>query len=109
MSRQPISFRLTEIEFNALESNQIDNESLNQTAARLLRLQLGVTAQNSSSEVTEVKNLENLIEDKVNEAISLVYNRVDSIVDQINTRLKALENKPKTTRRTPKKSTETPE
>lgn len=98
MSRQPISFRLSEDEWLLLESNQQDGESLNQTAARLLRSKLGVL--NGAIDNLETKNLNQLIQDRIDELKSDVNSYVDNRVNALIARIEALESKPKTTRRT---------
>lgn len=103
MSRQPISFRLSEDEWLLLESNQQDGESLNQTAARLLRSKLGIL--DGAVDKLETKNLNQLIQDRINELKSDVNSYVDNRVNALIARIEALETKPKTTRRTTSKTT----
>lgn len=102
MSRQPISFRLSEDEWLLLESNQQDGESLNQTAARLLRSKLGVL--DGAIDKLETKNLNQLIQDRIDELKSDVNSYVDNRVNALIARIEALESKPKTTRRTASKT-----
>lgn len=65
MNKPPISFRLTDKEWEVLEQEQQPNESINQTAARLLREKLGI--QNVDNEYTlEANTLNNWISDVVN-------------------------------------------
>ncbi len=65
MNKPPISFRLTDKEWEVLEREQQSNESINQTAARLLREKLGI--QNVDNEYTlETNTLRNWITDEVN-------------------------------------------
>lgn len=103
MSRQPISFRLSEDEWLLLESNQQDGESLNQTAARLLRSKLGVL--DGAIDNLETKTLYKVIDDRIESYREYVNNYVDNRVNTLITRIEALETKPKTTRRTTSKTT----
>jgi hypothetical protein len=102
MSRPPISFRLSEDEWLLLESNQQDGESLNQTAARLLRSKLGVL--DGAIDKLETKTLCQLIDDRIESYRQDVNNYVDNRVNALITRIEALETKPKTTRRTTTKT-----
>ncbi len=103
MSRQPISFRLSEHEFEILESNQRPDESLNQTAARLLREKLGVI--NGSINNLEVKTLDRIIESKVDRLREDVNAYVDNRVNSLIERITAIESKPRSPRRTSAKNT----
>jgi hypothetical protein len=104
MSKPPISFRLSEHELELLESNQRENESLSQTAARLLREKLGTV--NGSVDNLENKTLNRLIEDRVNELKQDVNQYVDNRVNALIERITALETKPKRTPRSTIKSIE---
>lgn len=104
MSKPPISFRLSERELELLESNQRDNESLSQTAARLLREKLGTI--DGSINNLETKTLDRLVEDKVNQLKQDVNQYVDNRVNALLERITALETKPKTSRRSTVKNVE---
>ncbi len=93
MSKPPISFRLTEYEIQLLESNRVADESLSQTAARLLRVQLGT--QKDLIDCLQPKTLDGMIDDKVQAFSQDVYKYVDSLVNPIIERLEALEKKPR--------------
>jgi hypothetical protein len=105
MSKPPISFRLSEDELILLESNQQPGESLSLTAARLLRKQLGVV--DGSVDKLETKNLNQLIQDRMDELKSDVNSYVNNRVNELIARIEALETKPvkTTTRRTTSKAT----
>lgn len=102
MSRPPISFRLSEDEWLLLESNQQDGESLSQTAARLLRSKLGVL--DGAIDKLETKNLNQLIQDRIDELKLDVNSYVNNRVNELLARIEALEAKPKTTRRSTSKT-----
>jgi hypothetical protein len=100
MSKPPISFRLSDDEWLLLESNQQPGESLSLTAARLLRKQLGVV--DGSVDKLETKNLNQLIQDRIDELKSDVNSYVNNRVNELISRIEALETKPvKTTTRRP--------
>jgi hypothetical protein len=105
MSKPPISFRLSDDEWLLLESNQQPGESLSLTAARLLRKQLGVV--DGSVDKLETKNLNQLIQDRMDELKSDVNSYVNNRVNELIARIEALETKPvkTTTRRTTSKAT----
>ena len=105
MSKPPISFRLSDDEWLLLESNQQPGESLSLTAARLLRKQLGVV--DGSVDKLETKNLNQLIQDRIDELKSDVNSYVNNRVNELIARIEALETKPvkTTTRRTTSKAT----
>jgi hypothetical protein len=108
MSKPPISFRLSEDEWLLLESNQQEGESISLTAARLLRKQLGVL--DGSIDRLETKTLCQLIDDRIESYLQDVNSYVNNRVNELLTRIEALEAKPKTTRRTTSKSlSKTPE
>jgi hypothetical protein len=100
MSKPPISFRLSDDEWLLLESNQQPGESISLTAARLLRNQLGVV--DGSVDKLETKNLNQLIQDRIDELKSDVNSYVNNRVNELISRIEALETKPvKTTTRRP--------
>ncbi len=105
MSKPPISFRLSDDEWLLLESNQQPGESISLTAARLLRNQLGVV--DGSVDKLETKNLNQLIQDRIDELKSDVNIYVNNRVNELLLRIEALETKPvkTTTRRTASKAT----
>jgi hypothetical protein len=105
MSKPPISFRLSDDEWLLLESNQQPGESISLTAARLLRNQLGVV--DGSVDKLETKNLNQLIQDRIDELKSDVNIYVNNRVNELISRIEALETKPvkTTTRRTASKAT----
>jgi hypothetical protein len=102
MSKPPISFRLSDDEWLLLESNQQEGESLNLTAARLLRKQLGVL--DGPIDRLETKTLCQLIDDRIDSYLQDVNSYVNNRVNELMTRIEALETKPKTNRRTTSKS-----
>ena len=95
-SKPPISFRLSEDELILLESNQQPGESLSLTAARLLREKLGVL--DGPIDKLETKNLNHLIQDRIDELKLDVNTYVNNRVNELLVRIEALE-KPKTTTR----------
>jgi hypothetical protein len=97
MSKPPISFRLSDDEWLLLESNQQPGESISLTAARLLRNQLGVV--DGSVDKLETRNLNQLIQDRMDELKSDVNSYVNNRVNELLVRIEALEVKPKTTTR----------
>ena len=103
MSKPPISFRLSDDEWLLLESNQQEGESISLTAARLLRKQLGVL--DGSIDKLETKNLNQLIQDRVDELRSDVNSYVNNRVNEILSRIENLEAKSRTSRRTSSKTT----
>jgi hypothetical protein len=108
MSKPPISFRLSEDEWLLLESNQQEGESISLTAARLLRKQLGVL--DGPIDRLETKTLFQLIDDRIESYLQDVNSYVNNRVNELLTRIEALEAKPKTTRRATSKSlSKTPE
>ncbi|MBD2119158.1 hypothetical protein, partial [Microcystis wesenbergii] len=78
MSKPPISFRLSDDEWLLLEYNQQEGESISLTAARLLRKQLGVL--DGSIDKLETKNLNQLIQDRIDELRSDVNSYVNNRV-----------------------------
>ena len=105
MSKPPISFRLSDDEWLLLESNQKEGESISLTAARLLRKQLGVL--DGQVDNLETKTLNHLIQDRIDELKSDVNSYVNNRVNELISRIEALETKPlkTTTRRTTSKAT----
>ena len=116
MNKPPISFRLTDKEWEVLEREQQSDESINQTAARLLREKLGI--QNVDSEYTlENNTLSNWISDEINKKLqstkfaieSLAEDKINQEIINIKLRLEEVEAKlaAKLTRkpRTPKTAT----
>ena len=101
MSKPPISFRLSDDEWLLLESNQQEGESISLTAARLLRKQLGVL--DGSIDKLETKNLNKIIQERIDEVKLDVNTYVNKQVNDLLVRIEALENRPKTTRRTTSK------
>lgn len=97
MSKPPISFRLSDDEWLILESNQQEGESISLTAARLLRKQLGVL--DGSIDKLETKNLNKIIQERIDEVKLDVNTYVNKQVNDLLVRIEALENRPKTTRR----------
>ena len=91
-SKPPISFRLSEDELILLEANQQPGESLSLTAARLLRKQLGVL--DGAIDQLETKNLNHLIQDRIDELKSDVNIYVNNRINELLSRIEALE-KPK--------------
>lgn len=102
-SKPPISFRLSEDELILLEANQQPGESLSLAAARLLRKQLGVL--DGAIDQLETKNLNHLIQDRMDELKSDVNSYVNNRVNDLLARIESLEAKPKTSRRTSSKTT----
>ncbi len=103
MSKPPISFRLSDDEWLLLEYNQQEGESISLTAARLLRKQLGVL--DGSIDKLETKNLNQLIQDRVDELRSDVNSYVNNRVNELLSRIENLEAKSRTSRRTSSKTT----
>jgi len=103
MSKPPISFRLSDDEWLLLESNQQEGESISLTAARLLRKQLGVL--DGSIDKLETKNLNQLIQDRIDELRSDVNSYVNNRVNELLSRIENLEAKSRTSRRTSSKTT----
>ena len=101
MSKPPISFRLSDDEWLLLESNQQEGESISLTAARLLRKQLGVV--DGSIDNLETKNLNKIIQERIDEVKLDVNTYVNKQVSDLLLRIEALENRLKTTRRTTSK------
>ena len=101
MSKPPISFRLSDDEWLLLESNQQEGESISLTAARLLRKQLGVL--DGSIDKLETKNLNKIIQERIDEVKLDVNIYVNKQVNDLLGRIEALENRLKTTRRTTSK------
>ena len=101
MSKPPISFRLSDDEWLILESNQQEGESISLTAARLLRKQLGVL--DGSIDKLETKNLNKIIQERIDEVKLDVNIYVNKQVNDLLGRIEALENRLKTTRRTTSK------
>ena len=101
MSKPPISFRLSDDEWLLLESNQQEGESISLTAARLLRKQLGVV--DGSIDKLETKNLNKIIQERIDEVKLDVNTYVNKQVNDLLGRIEALENRLKTTRRTTSK------
>ena len=101
MSKPPISFRLSDDEWLLLESNQQEGESISLTAARLLRKQLGVL--DGSIDKLETKNLNKIIQERIDEVKLDVNTYVNKQVNDLLGRIEALENRLKTTRRTTSK------
>lgn len=110
--RPPISFRFTDQEFEVLEREQLQAESLSQTAARLLRERLGLVSVDNQSTLSKL-TLELWIDSAVQEKLDYILNGCHEIVykevDKLNQRLEAveikLETKPRTTRKSTVKST----
>ena len=100
-SKPPISFRLSEDELILLEANQQPGESLSLTAARLLRKQLGVL--DGAIDQLETKNLNHLIQDRIDELKSDVNTYVNNRINELLVRIESLE-KPKPRRSTSKGS-----
>lgn len=103
MSKPPISFRLSDDEWLLLESNQQEGESISLTAARLLRKQLGVL--DGSIDKLETKNLNQLIQDRIDELRSDVDRYVNNRVNELLSRIENLEAKSRTSRRASSKTT----
>ncbi|WP_159254483.1 hypothetical protein, partial [Microcystis aeruginosa] len=94
-------FRLSDDEWLLLESNQQEGESISLTAARLLRKQLGVV--DGSIDNLETKNLNKIIQERIDEVKLDVNTYVNKQVSDLLLRIEALENRLKTTRRTTSK------
>ena len=103
-SKPPISFRLSDDELILLEANRQPGESLSLTAARLLREKLGVL--DGPIDQLESKNLNHLIQDRIDELKLDVNTYVNNRVNELLVRIEALE-KPKPRRTTSKVSKET--
>jgi len=113
MASQIISFRLTEAEIDVLKTLQESTESIQQTAARIVRekLQIGIVDNMCTNSVQFTQQeIEQLVADKV---IADISEAIAPILEQLNaleSRLKSLENPPKkTTTRKPKTPAKTPE
>lgn len=112
-NRPPISFRLTDDEYSLLTQEQLENESINQTAARLLRQKLGI--QNVDNKFTFDKTtIENLIYSIVEEQLEniiklksdLLYEYkklVSTEIDKLSTKINEVEGKLPKSRTTTKK------
>ena len=104
-SKPPISFRLSDDELILLEANRQPGESLSLTAARLLREKLGVL--DGPIDKLETKNLNHLIQERIDELKQDVNSYVNNRVNELLVRIEALE-KPKP-RRTTSKGAKEPE
>lgn len=109
--RPPISFRFSDHELEVLEREQLQSESINQTAARLLREKLGLVDVNSESTIGK-QTLESWIDNAVvakvqhmvYEGNEAVYTLVDKLSKRIDELEKKLGSKPKSTRKSTTKS-----
>lgn len=82
MASKVISFRLSELEIQALSALQIsENESLNQTAARLLRGILGTST--PASTVSTSVDIREMVRQEVEAAISQVKGEVDKRLGEL--------------------------
>ncbi|WP_315786100.1 hypothetical protein [Fischerella sp. JS2] len=82
MASKVISFRLSELEIQALSALQIsEDESLNQTAARLLRGILGTSTDVST--VSTSVDIREIVRQEVEVAISQVKGEVDKRLGEL--------------------------
>lgn len=96
MSKPPISFRLSDREWEVLKEAQQERESINQTAARLLRERLGTPSVDLESTLEST-----ILGDWISELISLKLestqwtfkNIAFEEVERINQRLDLIETK----------------
>jgi hypothetical protein len=78
-TRPPISFRFTDRELEVLEREKRLDESINQTAARLLRVHLGII--DSNEHQLEEKTLERWITDSVNQSTNNVRFALETMIE----------------------------
>jgi hypothetical protein len=78
-TKPPISFRFTDRELEVLEREKQPDESINQTAARLLRVHLGIIDSNEYQ--LEEKTLERWITDSVNRSTENVRFFLETMIE----------------------------
>lgn len=80
MSSKVISFRFNDAEIQALEALQTedDGDSLNQTAARLLRGLLG-----TSREVSTPVDISQLVEEKISAAVGSLQTKLELVEERL--------------------------
>ncbi len=80
MSSKVISFRFGDAEIQALEAFQTeeDGDSLNQTAARLLRGILGI-----STEVSTGVDMNKLVEEKISAAVGSLQAKLELVEERL--------------------------
>lgn len=106
--RPPISFRFTDQELEVLEQERMQSESINQTAARLLRERLGLIDVDNQSTLRQ-QTLETWINDVVSLKIESILHGCNEVVykkvDNLSQRIDRLEVKFRSTRKSTSKST----
>lgn len=110
MNRPPISFRFTDKEYELLEKEQQEGESINQTASRLLRERLGILTVDNVYTL-ESTTLNNWISDSINSQLKNTHWALESIasneISKIHQRLDEIEKrlpKPRTKKAMPAQS-----
>lgn len=81
MSKPPITFRLTDHEYEILEKNQQSGESINLCAARLLREKLGIVDNDGITRLEE-QTLESWITDRVNDKVDNLKSYLEVLVNE---------------------------
>lgn len=103
----PISFRFTEQELEVLEKEQLQNESIHQTASRLLRERLGLINVNNKSNLNK-QTLEKWINDIITSRLDAVVCECNNVVykevDKVSKRIEKLETKSRSTRKSTTKA-----
>lgn len=87
MGSQVISFRFNDDEFEALEAQRINEESINQTASRILREALGLQIVDSGIQLDR-RALDDRIEAVIAERTNYIVNSCEQLIKD---RLEALE------------------
>jgi regulator of protease activity HflC (stomatin/prohibitin superfamily) len=105
MNKSPISFRLSDREYEVLEQERQEGESINQTAARLLREKLGIINVDNAYTL-ESTTLKEWIVREVNAHVKNMQFSLETLsfdeIAKINERLDAIEKRlPKSRTRKP--------
>lgn len=85
MASQLISFRLSDVEIEALQAHSELDESLNLTAQRLLRNALGLSTSvdNSVNSLSLDERIESIVEEKMAHIVSGLNGKLSEFEDQL--------------------------
>lgn len=107
MSKPPITFRLNDLEYQLLEKEKREDESINQTASRLLRERLGIREEINPT--LDKQTIDEIIAERINlcfEGFKSIYeDYISEVIEtKVNARIEELKPKP-ATRKPPTRTT----
>ncbi|MDZ8227099.1 hypothetical protein [Nostoc sp. ChiVER01] len=89
MVSKQFSFRLPDKVVQALYTLQLEGESLNQTAQRILTQSVELSTGTMSSMSTGVDNLESLIDKRIEESLAEVRSQLEAQLEELRGKLRA--------------------